>query len=271
MECQSCGSPLSHPTATCAFCGSRSTSLPAAEVPVQHQRGEGRTLTKTYDDSLLSIQAGIDHSAQAHRAEKRRHRIGLLILFVVVAIPSLFLLYLGVSALPDSGDYEEYLSAGLAAIQKGDYLQGHKLLVLATIERPDSPEARFHSGSAFYAEVLEKPHLKPSEREKRLAGVHREMHFILGVQPNDPRANFLMGLYRYEIGKVPEAVTALNTSLEHIEEIPDKKVRERYSKAASAILGKLQANPAEKLLLYSQADDTLAEEQKEGIEVPFGR
>lgn len=245
--------------------------MPAAEVPLQHQRGEGRQVTKTYQDSLRSIQEGIEYSAQIHAAETRRHNIGRVLLILIGVLPTFYLFHWGLTQGRDPADYEESLTAGITAIRDGAYPQGHELLLKALIQRPDFAEARIVSAAARYAELLEKPYLSTEQQQNHLHKVYSDIHFVVEVEPNHPKANLFLGLYYYEMGKIPEAIIAFQNSLDHVSEVPDEEDRKRYSQTASAILKRLRAVPGENLNLHSQVDDTLDDDQKQGIEVPFGR
>lgn len=271
MECHNCGSPLEQEEKVCAFCGCVPVSQQVADVPLQHQRGEGRFIPKTYDDSLQSIQESVEYSRQVHKGEKVRFAAGVLALIVVLASPMLFTLYFGYQANKPPIEFEEALELGVELVERGAYKQAKQLFLQAVQTRPDSVEGRLVSGSSFYAEYLEKPYLDEEKKAKLLAGVHREMYFVLGVQPDDPQANFFMGLARYEKGELSESLEHFETTLAHLSEIPDASRAELYKKTTQAILSQLKAPGERNLNLYSEVDDTLTVEQADGIEVPLGR
>jgi len=271
VECENCGSPLEQSNAVCAFCGCKSTVLPRAEVPLQHQRGEGRTITKTYDDSLRSIQEGVEYSAHVHEKETRRFKIWLPILMVVLAFPMLLTLYSGYQASKPPGDFNALLDTGVELISRGAYSEGHRTILEAVKVRPDSTEGRLIAGAAFLAEILEKPYLDTATRDKLLNNVRREMHFVLQAEKENPRAHFYMGLYRHQVGESAESMEHLESALASISQCPDGPRKELYRKAAETALLQLRTSEVNELNLYSEVDDTLAPGQAEGIEVPFGR
>lgn len=271
VECENCGSPLEQSSAVCAFCGCKSTALPRAEIPLQHQRGEGRTITKTYDDSLRAIQEGVEYSARVHEKETRRYKIWLPILMVALALPMLFTLYTGYEASKPPGDFNALLDTGVELITRGAYSEGHHTILEAVKVRPDAPEGRLMAGSAYFAEVLEKPYLDEETRDKLLNNVRREMHFVLQAEKDNPRAHFFMGLYRHQVGESAESMEHLESALANISQCPDGPRKDLYRQAAEAALLQLKTSEGNDLNLYSEADDTLGSEQANGIEVPFGR
>mgnify|MGYP000397991042 CR=1 FL=1 len=271
VECENCGSPLEQAGAVCAFCGCKSSALPRAEVPLQHQRGEGRTITKTYDDSLRSIQEGVEHSARVHEKETRRFKIWLPILMVALAFPMLLTLYSGYQASKPPGDFNALLDTGVELISRGAYTEGHREILEAVKVRPDAPEGRLIMGAAYFAEVLEKPYLDGETRDKLLNNVRREMHFVLQAEKDNPRAHLFMGLYRHQVGESAEAMEHLESTIANISQCPDGPRKELYRKAAEAALLQLRTSAGNELNLYSEVDDTLGPEQARGIEVPFGR
>ncbi len=271
MNCENCGSPLDNTGETCAFCGSRNSDLPLADVPAQHQRGEAREITKTYDDSLRAIKAAVEHSDQVHKVEVRRSKIFLPLLALLLGSPMLFLLFVSYKTRPIHADFEECITSGVAAIIQGDYLQGKDFLAKAVFERNESAEGHILYGSAFYAEILEKPYLDPQKRKALVYGVYREMHFAQQTDPDNPQAHFFMGLHYYEEGETAQAVTEFEACIAYISRISHLAKRERYSNAANQILEKLKAAPTEKLVLVSQIDDSRNDREKNSIEVPYGR
>lgn len=269
MNCQNCGSPLDHAEETCAFCGSRNTALPKAEVPLQHQRGEGRELSKTYDDSLASIKAGMEYSDQVHRAHVRRSKVGLAILMLVLGSPMLFLLYMGYKSRKPHVDFEGCLVAGVNSVIAGDYPSGIDSFTQALKEKPDAPEAHFLFGSACMAELLQKPHMEAEKRKTVLFWVYREMHQAMLSEPNHARAHFFTGLYYAQRGERDNAITSLQSCLAQLSNIKDEGQRKAYGDAAAAALKTVKAKG--KLSMYSQLDEARKADPKEAIEVPFGR
>ena len=272
ISCDSCGANLTDADETCAFCGSHNSSLPKAEVPVAHQSGEGRVLTKTYDDSLRSIQAGVDYSQERYQIEVRRSKFGVWAIAFVLAMPMLFLLWVWHRSRPERVDFEKALNTGVESVRMGDYAGGQAMLLKALQERPNSTEANILHGSAHYAETLEKPEMEPERRKKHLYACHLGMHAARQTDPGDPRANFFMALTKYEAGDIKTAIADLKTCLANLSKIPESASRQRYSVAATAILQALSKNAKAKLVLVSQVDESRTEQQKSvGIEVPFER
>ena len=269
MNCQNCGSPLDHAEETCAFCGSRNTALPKADVPLQLQRGEGRELSKTYDDSLAAIKAGMEFSDQTHRRHVRRSKVGMAVLMLVFASPMLFLLFMGYKSRKPPVDYEGCLVAGVNSVLVGDYLSGIDSIGKAMMVRPDAPEPHFLFGSACFAELLQKPGMEAERRKTKLFFVFREMHQAMLSEPNHARAHFFTGLYHAQRGERAEAIKSLDSCVAQLPTIKDEAQRKVYGDSAKAALKTIKAKG--KLNLYSQLDEARKADPKGAIEVPFGR
>jgi hypothetical protein len=242
--------------------------LPATQVPAEYLHGEGRELTKTYDDSIRSIQAGVEYSDRVHKGAVRRSRVGLVALILLLASPMVFLITVSLKSRRVPADYEACLTQGVAAVIAGDYPSGKELLAKAVYERHENPEAHVLYGAASYHEVLQKPSLPAKKRAKLVYAVYREMHFALEAERDDPRANFFMALYCYGKGDVEKAAAFMQACLSHLSKIPDEKMRRRYAESGKAILEKMRSK--EKLVLYSALDGARTD-RKSGIEIPYGR
>ena len=269
MTCDSCGGELTHAHEVCAFCGNHSSPLPQAEVPVAHQRGEGRVVAKTYEDSLRSIQAGVDYSHQRYQLELRRSRFWVGMVVSVIAILGFSAYWFWQSSRPEQVDFDQALSAGIESVKQGDFAGGQASLLKAVQLRPSS-KVHILLGSAHYSELLVKPNMDPRERKSRLYACYLAMRAARQSDPGDPRANFFMALAKYEEGDIKATVSDLETCLGNLSKITDPTGRTLYSDAATEILAQLQKDPKAKLPLVSQIARSRTEVQKkQGIEVPF--
>lgn len=265
MDCQNCGSPLEREGETCAFCGVRSSTVPAAEVPDEHRRGEGREVGKTFEDSLRAIQAGIAHSDRRHRIDLRRNRFGLMALALLLAFPFLFLVAVLHQERRQPADYEACVTQGVAAVMAGDFRGGKELLAQAVFERHHQAEPHVLYGAAFLHELLLKPSLPEKVQNDLSYGFYREINFALQADPNDPRAHFFMALYRYRSGDAKTAETCMETCLSNLSKIPEETMRARYEASGRAFLERVRANRA------VQLTSGLRPGEKPAIEVPYGR
>lgn len=194
MDCENCGSPLQRVGETCTFCGARHTAEPAAQVPLAHQRGEGRELNKTFDDSLRSIQEGIAFSERMYQRDVRRSKWGLIAIKVICSLPLIGGLSYFACSRPEKVDYQSSMAQGVASVKKGDYLNAKLELGQAARAAHEKAEPHVYYGAAFYSELLERPVQDPARRKDMLYAFYREMNFALQADKDHPQANFVMGL-----------------------------------------------------------------------------
>ncbi len=271
MDCENCGSPLERAGETCAFCGAQHVVEPAAQVPLAHQRGEGRELNKTFDDSLRSIQEGVAFSERMYQRDVKRSKWGLIGLKVVLSLPLVGGMLYWANSRPEKVDYQATLAEGVALVRKGAYLQGKEQLAKAVFVGHTEAEPHVYFGAAFYSELLERPVKDPEKRKEMLYAFYREMNFAKQAQKDHPQANFFMAISRYHSEMPDEAIEDLKTCLGNLAKIEDPERRKKFEASARALLARLESPSPGKLVFYSELSKTRIEKPKlEGIEVPYG-
>lgn len=270
MDCENCGSPLERAGETCAFCGARHIVEPAAEVPLAHQRGEGREVNKTFDDSLRTIQAGVEHSDRMYKRDLKRSKWGLIAIKAVLSLPLLGGMLYCVNSRPEKVDFEKTLAEGVASVRKGDYLNGKQELAKAVFVGHAKAAPHVYYGCAIYSEMLERPKQDSIKKKEALYAFYREMNFARQADAKHPQANYFMAVSRYHSGKNDKALADLKTCLDNLAKIEDPKRRKTFEGAARTLLAKLESPGKTKLVFHSELSKLRGKKNLQGIEVPFG-
>jgi tetratricopeptide (TPR) repeat protein len=271
-DCPNCGGPLAPSATECDFCGLTTSEMGGGSsfaVPAELRLGDDVEIGKTFEDSLREQREALAASQRSEERERTKNRVlkKLAIGLGLVCAVTVFYQFIIKTGIADSN-----LNAMVMSATNRRYEDAHRGGATAATLLPFDPEPHYLDAGLYLVEVFRPSH-SVRKPEENLKMAEKALKKALERDPEHAPSLYYLGVVRCLQDRQDGALLALQKSLHSMIDDPKTQSRERFSDAASELLGKLKNGDA-KLVFYSGGhwgDGSEAPVRKGEIRVPYER